>query len=315
VGQTENTGLMPLLFLVGLIAVGTWIVTLTHIALLIRSRAKRNRQRRIDQRDDEVAGEPEEGNRGQHEADGLSSNFAALIRAIENQGRRNRDEERREDNGNAFREGLAILLLSATLLAISWQVIEMIKVYGPIERQAAYAKISADAAVAQSKSSETALIQAQRAWVGPLKASIISEPVINKPVEITVSYYNTGREPAVAFISFVDAFLAPVPDGEYAVATIQTHLAACRDRNKWAGGSVVYPTAGGFGGGYSFSGKTPENFVGPNVTNGSETIMVYGCFNYRTFELPRHSFFCYYYRQGFTKIDNLNICPTGHEAN
>ena len=115
----DDGGLLPLLFIVALIAAGTWIVTLSHIALLIRSRTKRHGQREIDQGDQEIATDSRERERGYNENDRLSANFAALIRTIEDQGRRTRNEERREDKGSSFREGLTILLLSGTLLAIS----------------------------------------------------------------------------------------------------------------------------------------------------------------------------------------------------
>lgn len=133
---SETPGLSPILFIGAIIAAGTWVVVLSHIALLTRSQAKRYRQRWIDQRNDKITGNREKGEGDDHKSDSLSPDFSALIHAIQDQGRRSRDEGKREDNGRTFREGLTILLLCATLLAISWQVYEMIKVYGPISRQA-----------------------------------------------------------------------------------------------------------------------------------------------------------------------------------
>ena len=54
---------------------------------------------------------------------------------------------------------------------------------------------SADAATKQSENSDRSLIEAQRAWVGPQDANI-ENPVAFAPLKITVSYNNTGRQPA-----------------------------------------------------------------------------------------------------------------------
>ncbi len=66
----------------------------------------------------------------------ISSDTAALIAAIARESRANRTEERREDRGKTIREYLTIVLLLFTLVAVSWQVIEMVRVYEPIRAQA-----------------------------------------------------------------------------------------------------------------------------------------------------------------------------------
>jgi len=60
--------------------------------------------------------------------------------------------------------------------------------------------------------------------------------------------------------------------------------------------------------------KTKDDFVDADIAKGEKIIIVQGCFSYRTFNAPHHSYFCYFYRQGFTKIQNLNICQSGHDA-
>jgi hypothetical protein len=62
--------------------------------------------------------------------------FEALIETIREEGRANRALERREDRTKVFREWLTITLVAFTLLAIVWQVREMIRVYEPIKEQA-----------------------------------------------------------------------------------------------------------------------------------------------------------------------------------
>ena len=50
------------------------------------------------------------------------------------------------------------------------------------------------------------------------------------------------------------------------------------------------------------------------MIKGEEIIIVDGCFLYRTFDKPRHSYFCYFYKQGISKLESLNICFSGHHA-
>ncbi len=87
----------------------------------------------IDQSNNEIAGDREERESGYDQQGRASPDFAALIYAINSQARANRTEERREDDGKIVRESLTIMLLCATLLALSWQVYEMIRVYDPIK--------------------------------------------------------------------------------------------------------------------------------------------------------------------------------------
>ena len=74
-----------------------------------------------------------------------STDFAALIDAIANEGSANRAEEKREDGGKQFRDWVTILLLIATTGGVYWQVAEMIKVYEPIKKQADAMKLEVSA--------------------------------------------------------------------------------------------------------------------------------------------------------------------------
>src|SRR5271166_4515884 len=176
----------PILFVISLIAAGVWVVTFSHIALLLRSRMKWNRQRGIDLGHNEVAGDGQEKEPAQDIRGSASPDFAALIHAINTQGRANRAEEKREDDGKRFREHVTIILIASTLLALSWQVYEMVRVYGPITDQAE---------VLQKN-----LVASNRAWIEP------SSLRLSKPLEqsggLKVQLYiaNKGKEPAVDII-------------------------------------------------------------------------------------------------------------------
>jgi hypothetical protein len=195
-----------------------------------------------------------------------------------------------------------------TLIAVGWQVHEMIKVYGPIQAQA-------DAATKSIENAERALVQAQRAWVGPRNASFAAEPAVDKPIEITIQYENSGHEPALGFIYGVEP-IGILESDETLASKLTDFQTQCREKKQWNGGGVVYPTAGAtFGSsGYSLFAKTRDDFVDDVTIKGDRIIIVHGCFWYRTFAMPKYSYFCYFYKQGFSKIQNLNICPIGQEG-
>jgi hypothetical protein len=249
----------------------------------------------------------------------LSANFAALVDAIRGEGTAERAEERREDRGKRFREWVTIFLIAATLIAVSWQVHEMIKVYEPLRNQAEAAiksadaaTKSADAATQQALNAERTLIQTQRAWVGPLNAAFAAEPMIGKPLEVAIEYRNTGHEPATNFIYYV-TWLAVTPSEDATadfVSQLNSYVHTCRNSQWGGGGSMVFPTTAGFASGYNLTTKSNDDLVDDAVVQGSKTVFVQGCFRYKTLDIPKYTYFCYFYKAGVTKIHNLNICAS-----
>jgi hypothetical protein len=270
-------------------------------------------------------GDDKKGNAAQPKPGGTSTDFAALIDAIKTEGTAYRREEQREDRGKQFREWVTIALIALTFTAVCYQVYEMIKVYEPIRqqaiastKQAAASEKAADAATRQSENSDKSLIQAQRAWIGPRNASMTAEPAIGKAIEISIEYQNSGREPALGFTHRVDAFpVTPEEDANgSALNKLRSYMNDCKQANAWEGGSVIYPiSGGGLGGvGYNLTIRLSDTFVDEAITKGDKSVIVQGCFLYRTSNQPHHSYFCYFYKQGVSKIQNLNICAYGHDA-
>jgi hypothetical protein len=252
---------------------------------------------------------------------GPTIDLAPLIATLKSEGVAYRSEEQREDRSKKLREWLTIGLLFLTMIAIFWQVQEMIKVYGPVKEQAEATKRAAEAATRQSEiatkqaeASERAAVQAQRAWVGPQNASFATEPVAGKPVDITLTYQNTGRQPALGFTYLVEVFAVTTDEDQRGVASgrMARGLQQCKSTEKWSGGSVIYPSTGS--GNYTLFVKSKDDFVDDAVVKGNKMVVVQGCFLYRTFERPHHSYFCYFFKGGQTKIQNLNICNSGHDA-
>ena len=134
----------PMLFIASLAGLGIFIVALTHAALMARQ-SFRNAAKKTK------AAQPDKSSAIKEKPEGLSADFAELIDTITQEGQATRAEEKREDDMKQTREWLTIALLIATVVLLGWQVSEMVKVYGPIERQA-------DAA-------QRTLIATQRAWM------------------------------------------------------------------------------------------------------------------------------------------------------
>ena len=307
----------PFLFILSIIAAGFVIVALTHISLLILSScSERQRQRYVNDGHNKITGNPPENDTKSDQNVSRALDFTALIDTIKAEGRAYREEETREDHTGAIREWVTILVVAFTFVAVCWQVYEMVQVYEPIRQQAEAAAVAADAAIKQSASSEAALIQSQRAWVGPQNASLASEPMVGKPLEITITYNNYGHGPASGLVWSIEPFIMHAGEDAAAFAKMTNVMTECRERTMWPGGAIAYPGVGGFGAsGYALYHRTADDFVTDEVSKGNDIIVVQGCFSYRTFDIPKRSYFCYFYRQGFTKIPNLNICLAGHDAN
>ena len=174
----------------------------------------------------------------------------------------------------------------------------------------------ATAAAENAKTAHDAYIASQRAWVGPNNAKIDGEIAIGKPFSIIVEYLNTGREPAVNFIYTTDAFASTAEEeaAGISLAKVNAVFKGCREAQVVSGGSVVFPSTGGFGAGQNLTLTQPDSFVDQNIIDGSTTIVVDGCFLYRSIGLIRHSYFCYFYKSKTTKPSNLNICQNGNGA-
>jgi hypothetical protein len=259
---------------------------------------------------------------------GSSPDFKALIDTIRREGRAYRKEEQREDRGKNIREWFTIALIAMTFFAVCYQVHEMIKVYEPIKEQADAAQRAADAsaraadaateqseiATTQSQNSDRALILAQRAWVGPTIAAIEEELELGKPLKVSIQYANSGRGPALNFIYAGDVFAATTADDANGViaAKVDADFKGCRAATTLRAGQVVFPTVANTTNNLRIT--TKDEFVDQEIINGEKMIIVDGCFIYKSFDVVRHSYFCYYFKNKKTKRDGLSYCENGAGA-
>jgi hypothetical protein len=119
----------------------------------------------------------EERERRRHED---SMHIARALNRVADQLVTDEQEEEGRDGRKASREKLTIFLVFATVVAAGtgdWffygQMSEMQKAYGPAQQAAA-------AATKQSENSDKAMVQAQRAWIGPSNAAFDVAPSIGK---------------------------------------------------------------------------------------------------------------------------------------
>lgn len=259
---------------------------------------------------------------------GVSDDFAALIDTLRQEGRALRREEQREDRGKKFREWVTIGVIALTLIAVCYQVYEMIKVYEPIKEQADAAKLAADStkraadaatkqseiASKQAESSDKAMLQAQRAWIGPRDAKLEAKPVAGQKNKATIEYQNTGKEPALSFVFDAGPTIATAADETDGSLgrTMTEYLWKCIGMPPRVLAGVVFPTTG-------FSSpqltiQLNENLIDADVEAGKKSLLIQGCFAYQTGNITHHSAFCYFYNANRTDFSHLNVCLSGNHA-
>jgi hypothetical protein len=268
------------------------------------------------------------------ESSAISPDFAALIDAIRSEGQANRREEISEDRGKRFREYLTLFFVIATTAGVfyqayifSGQLTEMkssgeqtaqlidnnAALAASATKQAEAADKQANAMNAAVEVSRESLIAAGRAWVGPRNAKITSPVEVGKTIEFAIEYANTGREPALDFAYSVDAFFSSDQDEQRGTtfARVSRALARCRANDTISGGQVVFPSTGFSSYNLAITNHEP---IDQELVDSQKTLIVQGCFLYRSFSVIRHSYFCYFYRSKTSKPENLSICLAGHYA-
>jgi hypothetical protein len=157
-----------------------------------------------------------------------------------------------------------------------------------------------------------AMIASNRAWIGPREAKIEGPVELEKPIEVSIDYGNSGKEPGLSFRYYVDSFQGTVTDEITGTNSgkIAKYLTDCRNTGIGPG-QVVFPSTGLSA--YKLTIK-PKDMPDQAVIDGNKIVFVQGCFVYQTFNIVRHTYFCFFYKGKSTKPENLNICLAGHYA-
>lgn len=160
------------------------------------------------------------------------------------------------------------------------------------------------------------LVTANRAWLAPLEARLDGEIVDGETVKVKLSVINTGRGPAFDVIARGGLYTFSALDFEpKGLDFIDAAKEGCAleyypRRNR----PVYFPQNV-----YPIHADESAAFPGQPIRgddalrNGEKVLTAHGCVAYRTFDNPRHSMFCYFFRKGVNPA-KLEICPRGHYA-
>ena len=159
----------------------------------------------------------------------------------------------------------------------------------------------------------TQLRAEQRAWLGPQYARSDRPPSFGKAFEVSVSYQNTGKEPAGDVVSETAPFAVALDQATSATVDRKIKDAAdhCLALAPGAGAKVVYP-------GTAAADRTPisvrRELIDWEFLYGVKILVVPGCYAYKSGGTTHHSAFCFFYQHGFSNPNNWPLCQAGNYA-
>ena len=258
----------------------------------------------------------------------IADAITALSNTLAQQASENRRKEKRQNTTNKWIRGATLVFVIVVTLGLFWQasifneqLVEAKKVFGPLKDQADASKKAADSAskaaeamTRQTEISEKALIQSQRAWVGPRNARFESQPTVGQKNKLVVEYQNTGNEPALGIGFYVEPFTATLAEdsnGDVAKKLI-AYVTKCSKLPSFAGAGVAYPTSGLNAS--NLTAPIEDLMIDDDVMSGKRIILLSGCFAYQTGGAVHHSAYCYFYQNGRVDSGHLAICQSGNYA-
>jgi hypothetical protein len=134
----------------------------------------------------------------------------------------------------------------------------------------------------------------ERAWVAAVGGQVIKIPEKTKGIHISLSFQNTGREPATAAHIRIQNYTIAAYEPEFTdVTNVKIpENNSCEGNLPIKGRGVAPPNAL-----YAFSYDTlrgePALLADDGIINGTKFLVLNGCITYITFEKPHHTSFCY----------------------
>jgi hypothetical protein len=154
--------------------------------------------------------------------------------------------------------------------------------------------ISAIESGTSTEISRQALNSERRAWIAPLGA-YLQEPIdFSRPIDIEVSYENTGQEPAVIPDGYRPQLRTDVFSGgfkEFNRSPVKSHT--CIQPAITTNGLIVYPRQTRP---YTNSTTLPPNTLDQKILDGTSTLFITGCVSYVTLGEIHSSAYCFYLR-------------------
>jgi hypothetical protein len=190
------------------------------------------------------------------------------------------------------------------------------------ERIADAAARQAEASISAARTSQDSLIASQRAWVGPVDAEIVA-PVALAPLQATMHFGNTGRQPAptIAILTPKIFTLEEWSNGTAVTDIEKAKIECLRLAMTDQTARITFPTTG-FNtfnlryDGTKLSVRDVEKLsVSPDLVSGKAVVAFKGCFVYRTFGEIHRTSVCYFYQAKVSDVAHLNFCTVGQAAN
>jgi hypothetical protein len=156
----------------------------------------------------------------------------------------------------------------------------------------------------------------QRAWIAPGRAVLERDITENGPINITISYGNTGKTPAfhTAIIRALPQLVDAMPDGRYDINQLRG-ITTCGDTAFIASGTI-FPSSDSINKIFMHF-KTIGVISHDNMRlflNSKVAIAIYGCFSYKTAGGDDAlSPFCYFLQSGNGSY-GIDVCSIGVEA-
>jgi hypothetical protein len=173
----------------------------------------------------------------------------------------------------------------------------------------------AQAAIDSAKTAQENMVASQRAWIGPRNTKSATAPELEKDLNITVEYQNTGREPALETIYDADLFVSSKEEDTSGALTkrIEDFLSKCKVKWIPTQKGVVFPS-GSTGSAYELNYTLTADNIDQDVLDGNKSIIIDGCFVYKSAGGIHRSSFCYFFTSKKTKPPNWAICTVGNDA-
>ena len=189
------------------------------------------------------------------------------------------------------------------------------RLIGEFHRMADAASQATDVARQANETNKELLAVDRRAWIAPKGADLVGTVEAGKPLAFTVSYGNTGKEPATDLAINGVGALAPAPANGAWETLVVNENQACQGIETIADGPVVFPSAIDA---YSYRLTTSASLMDPTVLSGAQVFYVQGCFAYDTAGDTHVSAYCFYLRPDpSAPPENWTFrpCPGGAFAN
>ncbi|MGV7219652.1 hypothetical protein [Bradyrhizobium sp. UFLA05-112] len=159
-------------------------------------------------------------------------------------------------------------------------------------------------------------VRADRAWVGPVSMRLSEKPAVGKPLQFFLEYQNTGRQPAQDVFYDPDSYSFNRDLAADRAERAKRHVEDCKQRQPNGSQLTIFPGRQTF---TPYQIKKSSTLITKSVTNGTDLILIAGCFVYRTLDEVHRTAFCFEYDATNPQVDDdgrpiMDFCLNGNYA-